>query len=107
MDWVPGRTWGWLGPSGSLCNELSIHSFQSYANSSLSYGWIGSPRCNCFFFIGSRGEHGVGWAPRGLFVTNSSFIHSSCSGSLHSFRAAGGPGESAAHNAVFAAGSPY
>jgi hypothetical protein len=23
MDWVPGRTWGWLGPSGSLCNELS------------------------------------------------------------------------------------
>jgi hypothetical protein len=22
MDWVPGRTWGWLGPSGSLCNEL-------------------------------------------------------------------------------------
>jgi hypothetical protein len=22
------------------------------------------------------GEHGVGWAPRGLFVTNSSFIHS-------------------------------
>jgi hypothetical protein len=26
MDWVPGRTWGWLGPSGSLCNELFIHS---------------------------------------------------------------------------------
>jgi hypothetical protein len=25
-------------------------------------------------WIGSRGEHGVGWAPRGLFVTNSSFI---------------------------------
>jgi hypothetical protein len=24
MDWVPGRTWGWLGPSGSLCNELFI-----------------------------------------------------------------------------------
>jgi hypothetical protein len=24
MDWVPGRTWGWLGPSGSLCNELVI-----------------------------------------------------------------------------------
>jgi hypothetical protein len=21
MDWVPGLTWGWLGPSGSLCNE--------------------------------------------------------------------------------------
>jgi hypothetical protein len=27
MDWVPGRTWGWLGPSGSLCNEPFIHSF--------------------------------------------------------------------------------
>jgi hypothetical protein len=41
MDWVPGRTWGWLGPSGSLCNELFIHSF------------IEPPRglllCNCFF----------------------------------------------------------
>jgi hypothetical protein len=24
MDWVPGRTWGWLDPSGSLCNELFI-----------------------------------------------------------------------------------
>jgi hypothetical protein len=24
MDWVPGRTWGWLGPSGSVCNELFI-----------------------------------------------------------------------------------
>jgi hypothetical protein len=24
MDRVPGRTWGWLGPSGSLCNELFI-----------------------------------------------------------------------------------
>jgi hypothetical protein len=25
---VPGRTWGWLGPLGSLCNELFIlHSF--------------------------------------------------------------------------------
>jgi hypothetical protein len=32
MDWVPGRTWGWLGPSGSLCNEL----FSSLAT------WIGS-----------------------------------------------------------------
>jgi hypothetical protein len=21
MDWVPGLAWGWLGPSGSLCNE--------------------------------------------------------------------------------------
>jgi hypothetical protein len=30
MDWVPGRTWGWLGPSGSLCNELFIHSFVVY-----------------------------------------------------------------------------
>jgi hypothetical protein len=26
MEWVPGRTWGWLGPSGSLCNELSSSS---------------------------------------------------------------------------------
>jgi hypothetical protein len=22
VDWVPGLTWGWLGLSGSLCNEL-------------------------------------------------------------------------------------
>jgi hypothetical protein len=47
MGWVPGRTWGWLGPSGSLCNELFIIQFN---------------------FIDA-----VGWAPPGLFVTNSSF----------------------------------
>jgi hypothetical protein len=26
MDWVPGLTWGWLGPSGSLCNEHRTNS---------------------------------------------------------------------------------
>jgi hypothetical protein len=35
MDWVPGRTWGWLGPSGSLCNELFIF----------------TGLCNFFFFF--------------------------------------------------------
>jgi hypothetical protein len=24
MVWVPGRTWGWLGPSGSLCNAAEF-----------------------------------------------------------------------------------
>jgi hypothetical protein len=78
MDWVPGRTWGWLGPSGSLCNELFIHFIGR------TWGWLGpsGSLCNELFlpsslWIGSRGEHGVGWAPRGLFVTKSSFIRRS------------------------------
>jgi hypothetical protein len=51
------RTWGWLGPSGSLCNELFIHSF----------GWLGPrgqvvagcSRCHLFFpfLAGRRGSH--------------------------------------------------
>jgi hypothetical protein len=35
MDWVPGLTWGWLGPSGSLCNEHQTNR----ANECTEEGW--------------------------------------------------------------------
>jgi hypothetical protein len=48
MDWVPGRTWGWLGPSGSLCNELS--SFLSYG----TWGWLDPSGSLCNELFSSR-----------------------------------------------------
>jgi hypothetical protein len=43
MDWVPGRTWGWLGPSGSLCNELLIHFIHSVGRPALKRRAVALP----------------------------------------------------------------